>query len=282
MAKVLPPRVRITSPKSGGNADAAEIEVTAVAESVGEHPVTALRLIVDGTPFGPRRRLKAVEEPKPGEAKATWKVKLSPGKHQLVAQAESKVSTGHSDEVTVSYAGSAEEESSLPTLYILAVGVAEYKDKNLTLNYAAKDAQAARGGVPKYSKPLFKKIETKVITDKEATRRDPQGADVGPQGVNPDHVGIMVHNYRWRLGLAEGESRYDDLEKQLAAGPVIAVPTITLEGDANGAPHPEPGAYAKKFSGRYAHRTIAGGIGHNLPQEAPQAFAQAVIDVAGD
>jgi pimeloyl-ACP methyl ester carboxylesterase len=98
---------------------------------------------------------------------------------------------------------------------------------------------------------------------------------------NPDHVGIVVHNYRWRLGLAEGESRYDDLEKQLAASPRIAVPAITLEGDANGAPHPEPAAYAKMFSGSYAHRTISGGIGHNLPQEAPQAFAQAVIDLAG-
>jgi pimeloyl-ACP methyl ester carboxylesterase len=98
---------------------------------------------------------------------------------------------------------------------------------------------------------------------------------------NPDHVGIVIHNYRWRLGLAEGEPRYDDLERQLAAAPVIAVPTITLEGDANGAPHPEPAVYAKMFSGKYAHRTIAGGVGHNLPQEAPQAFAQAVIDVAG-
>jgi pimeloyl-ACP methyl ester carboxylesterase len=98
---------------------------------------------------------------------------------------------------------------------------------------------------------------------------------------NPDHVGIVIHNYRWRLGLAEGESRYDDLEKQLAAAPVIAVPTITMEGDANGAPHPQPSAYAKMFSGKYEHRTITGGIGHNLPQEAPQAFAQAVIDVAG-
>jgi pimeloyl-ACP methyl ester carboxylesterase len=98
---------------------------------------------------------------------------------------------------------------------------------------------------------------------------------------NPDHVGIVIHNYRWRLGLAEGEPRYDDLERQLAAAPVIAVPTITLEGDANGAPHPEPSAYAKMFSGRYEHRLITGGIGHNLPQEAPQAFAQAVIDVAG-
>jgi pimeloyl-ACP methyl ester carboxylesterase len=97
---------------------------------------------------------------------------------------------------------------------------------------------------------------------------------------NPDHVGIVIHNYRWRLGLAEGEPRYDDLERQLASAPVIAVPTITLEGDANGAPHPKPGAYAKMFSGKYAHRTISGGIGHNLPQEAPQAFAQAVIDVA--
>jgi pimeloyl-ACP methyl ester carboxylesterase len=98
---------------------------------------------------------------------------------------------------------------------------------------------------------------------------------------NPDHVGIVIHNYRWRLGLAEGEPKYDELEKRLAAAPVIAVPTITLEGDANGAPHPEPSAYANKFSGKYAHRTITGGIGHNLPQEAPQAFAQAVIDVAG-
>jgi pimeloyl-ACP methyl ester carboxylesterase len=98
---------------------------------------------------------------------------------------------------------------------------------------------------------------------------------------NPDHVAIVIHNYRWRLGLAEGEPKYDDLEKRLAQGPVIAVPTITLEGDANGAPHPDPSAYSKKFAGKYAHRTINGGVGHNLPQEAPVAFAKAVVDVAG-
>ena len=97
---------------------------------------------------------------------------------------------------------------------------------------------------------------------------------------NPDHVAIVLHNYRWRLGLADGEAKYADLEKRLATFPVITVPTITLEGDANGAPHPDPSVYAKKFSGKYEHRTIPGGIGHNLPQEAPQAFAQAVIDVA--
>jgi len=96
---------------------------------------------------------------------------------------------------------------------------------------------------------------------------------------NPDHVAIVIHNYRWRLGLAQGEAKYDELEKRLAASPNITVPTITLEGDANGAPHPEPESYAGKFSGKYAHRTISGGIGHNLPQEAPQAFAQAVKDV---
>ena len=96
---------------------------------------------------------------------------------------------------------------------------------------------------------------------------------------NPDHVAIVIHNYRWRLGLAEGESKYDDLEKRLAAAPAITVPTITLEGDANGAPHPEPSSCAKMFSGKYSHRTITGGIGHNLPQEAPRAFAEAVIDV---
>lgn len=96
---------------------------------------------------------------------------------------------------------------------------------------------------------------------------------------NPDHVAIVIHNYRWRLALAAGEPRYDEMERRLATFPVITVPTITLEGDANGAPHPDPSAYAKKFSGKYAHRLIGGGVGHNLPQEAPQAFAQAVVDV---
>jgi pimeloyl-ACP methyl ester carboxylesterase len=96
---------------------------------------------------------------------------------------------------------------------------------------------------------------------------------------NPDHVDIVIHNYRWRQALVDGEAKYDDLEKRLAEAPVITVPTITLEGDANGAPHPEPEAYTKKFSGKYEHRTIKGGIGHNLPQEAPQAFAKAVVDV---
>ncbi|RZK01184.1 MAG: alpha/beta hydrolase [Novosphingobium sp.] len=97
--------------------------------------------------------------------------------------------------------------------------------------------------------------------------------------VNPDHVDIVIHNYRWRLGLAEGEGQYDALEARLATGPTIAIPTITMEGDANGAPHPDPASYAGKFTGKYAHRLITGGIGHNLPQEAPAAFAQAVIDV---
>jgi pimeloyl-ACP methyl ester carboxylesterase len=98
---------------------------------------------------------------------------------------------------------------------------------------------------------------------------------------NPDHVDIVIHNYRWRLGLADGEAEYDSLEKRLAQGPVIAVPTITLEGDANGAPHPDPSSYAGMFSGEYSHRTIEGGVGHNLPQEAPDAFADAVLDVGG-
>ena len=97
---------------------------------------------------------------------------------------------------------------------------------------------------------------------------------------NPDHVDITIHNYRWRLGLAEGEPRYAEMEKRLAEMPDIAVPTITIEGDANGAPHPEAASYAKKFSGRYAHRVIGGGVGHNPPQEAPQAFAEAVLDAA--
>lgn len=96
---------------------------------------------------------------------------------------------------------------------------------------------------------------------------------------NPDHVDIVIHNYRWRISVAEGEPKYDDLENRLAKLPVITVPTITLEGDANGAPHPKSSSYAMRFSGRYSHRTIAGGIGHNLPQEAPAAFADAVLEV---
>jgi pimeloyl-ACP methyl ester carboxylesterase len=96
---------------------------------------------------------------------------------------------------------------------------------------------------------------------------------------NPDHVDIVIHNYRWRLGLAEGESKYDEYEKRLAQAPNITIPAITLEGDANGAPHPAESSYAKKFLGKYRHKTISGGIGHNLPQEAPKAFAEAIIEV---
>ena len=98
---------------------------------------------------------------------------------------------------------------------------------------------------------------------------------------NPDHVAIVIHNYRWRMGLADGEPRYEAIEQKLAGAPTISVPTITMEGDANGAPHPPPEAYRAKFTGKYEHRTIAGGIGHNLPQEAPEAFAKAVLDIAG-
>jgi pimeloyl-ACP methyl ester carboxylesterase len=110
---------------------------------------------------------------------------------------------------------------------------------------------------------------------------DPTFNRSGASFDNPDHVDIVIHNYRWRLGLAEGEPKYDEFERRLAKFPVITVPAITLEGDANGAPHPDPSAYVTKFSDRYEHRTINGGIGHNLPQEAPQAFAQAVLDVDG-
>jgi pimeloyl-ACP methyl ester carboxylesterase len=98
---------------------------------------------------------------------------------------------------------------------------------------------------------------------------------------NPDHVAIVIHNYRWRLGLAPGETKYADTERKLATFPVITVPTITMEGDGNGAPHPEPSSYALKFTGPYSHRTITGGVGHNLPQEAPKAFADAVLALAG-
>ena len=137
--------------------------------------------------------------------------------------------------------------------------------------------ERGREGYEKYrrefSKLIWKLASPKWNFDDATFERSAKPFD------NPDHVAIVIHNYRWRLGLAQGETKYDDLEAKLAKAPVIGVPTITMEGDANGAPHPEPSAYAKMFSGKYSHRTITGGIGHNLPQEAPQAFAEAVIDV---
>jgi pimeloyl-ACP methyl ester carboxylesterase len=139
--------------------------------------------------------------------------------------------------------------------------------------------ERGRAGYDKYRRDFAKLIwqlaSPKWVFDDATFDRSAASFD------NPDHVAIVIHNYRWRLGLAEGESKYDDLEKRLAASPDIAVPTITLEGDANGAPHPDPRAYVGKFAGKYQHRNIEGGVGHNLPQEAPQAFAQAVIDVDG-
>ena len=137
--------------------------------------------------------------------------------------------------------------------------------------------ERGRAGYEKYrhdfAKLIWKQASPKWNFDDATFDRSAAAFD------NPDHVAITIHNYRWRQGLAEGEPKYDDLEKRLAESPVITVPTITLEGDANGAPHPDPSTYAKKFSGKYENRIIKGGIGHNLPQEAPKDFAQAVIDV---
>ena len=135
-----------------------------------------------------------------------------------------------------------------------------------------------RAGYEKYrhdfSKLIWQLASPKWDFDEATFNRTASSLD------NPDHVAIVIDNYRWRIGLTGGERKYDDLEKRLAEAPDIAVPTITLEGDANGAPHPDASSYAKKFTGKYAHRLISGGIGHNLPQEAPQAFAEAIIEVA--
>jgi pimeloyl-ACP methyl ester carboxylesterase len=125
-----------------------------------------------------------------------------------------------------------------------------------------------------FSKLIWRLASPKWMFDDATFERSAAAFD------NPDYVEIVIHNYRWRMGLAQGEPRYDALEQRLAAAPAIGVPTITMEGDANGAPHPDPAAYAAKFTGRYEHRLLVGGIGHNLPQEAPEAFAQAVLDVA--
>lgn len=137
--------------------------------------------------------------------------------------------------------------------------------------------ERGRAGYEKYRKEFAKLIwqiaSPKWKFDAATFERSASSLD------NPDHVSIVIHNYRWRLGLAQGEPQYEALEKRLAEAPVITVPTITMEGDANGAPHPDASAYARKFSGKYAHRVVTGGVGHNLPQEAPQAFAEAVLEV---
>jgi len=138
-------------------------------------------------------------------------------------------------------------------------------------------AERGRQGYDKYRRDFAKLIWQ--LASPQWKFDDATFARSAPAFDNADHVAIVIHNYRWRLALADGDPRYAELEKRLADFPAIAVPTITLEGDANGAPHPEPSAYTNKFSGKYAHRLIAGGIGHNLPQEAPRAFAQAVVDV---
>jgi pimeloyl-ACP methyl ester carboxylesterase len=125
-----------------------------------------------------------------------------------------------------------------------------------------------------FAKLIWHTASPKWLFDDATFDRSAQSFD------NPDHVAIVIHNYRWRLGLAQGEARFDDIERKLAQAPVIAVPTVTMEGDANGAPHPKPADYAGKFSGKYAFRLIEGGIGHNLPQEAPKAFADALLQAA--
>jgi pimeloyl-ACP methyl ester carboxylesterase len=139
--------------------------------------------------------------------------------------------------------------------------------------------ERGRAGYEKYrnefAKLIWKTASPNWMFDDAAFDRSTASFD------NPDHVEIVIHNYRWRIGIADGERRFGDLEARLTASPAIAVPTITMEGDANGAPHPEAPAYRSKFSSSYAHRVITGGIGHNLPQEAPRAFADAIIEVAG-
>jgi pimeloyl-ACP methyl ester carboxylesterase len=124
-----------------------------------------------------------------------------------------------------------------------------------------------------FAKLIWQLASPKWQFDDETFRRSAASLD------NPDHVAIVISNYRWRLGLSESEQRFDELEVRLAKAPVISVPSITLESDANGAPHPEPASYAKKFVGKYKHVHVEGGIGHNLPQEAPRAFIDAIIDV---
>jgi WD40 repeat protein len=169
VAQVLPPKVVLTAP-AAGKLTRAEVEVTATATSAGGHPVTALRLLVDGRPFQGEAGVQRVARPQLGEARASWSVTLTPGRHRLAALADSAVSQGKSDEVVVAYAGAEKEEAVKPTLYVLAIGVADYRARGLRLHYAAQDAQALAGAFQKHSQPLFHDIRVRLLTDGKATR----------------------------------------------------------------------------------------------------------------
>lgn len=170
VSKVLPPKVAITSPaKNGLRLTKAELEVQATATSVGNHPVTSLRLLLDGRPYQGQAGIKKMEEPTVGEARASWTVQLSPGKHRLVVQADSAVSQGLSEEVEVNYVGESDPEIELPGLYILAIGVSDYPG-DLKLNYAAKDAQAIERVFQDKSRQMFRKVETKLLTNQQGSR----------------------------------------------------------------------------------------------------------------
>ncbi len=172
VAKILPPKVRITAPStSGERLSKPEIEVRAEVQSVGERPVTTLRLLIDGRPFQGAAGIKRISPPKVGQASASWTVTLTPGKHRLQVLADSTVSQGQSSEVEVIYTGGNDDSDiARPNLYVLAIGVAKYRDEKLRLNFAAKDAVALANAFKTHGKPLFRKIEVKVITDDQATR----------------------------------------------------------------------------------------------------------------
>jgi WD40 repeat protein len=170
--QVLPPRVKITRPATGSKVTKDEVRVEAVAESVGKHPVTALHLLLDGRPYQGQAGTRRVANPKLGEVREEWTVSLSPGRHKLAVGADSDVSHGLFEEIEIAYAGEENPKVDLPRLYILAIGVAKYRDETLRLNYGARDAEAVAAAFKENSKALFQKIEVKLLTDKDATRAE--------------------------------------------------------------------------------------------------------------
>jgi hypothetical protein len=203
VAQVLPPRVAITSPLPGERLAKPEVEVRATARGSGSHPVIALRLLLDGSPFEGQNGVRRIDKPKPGEVTGSWTVRLTPGKHRLAVQADTAASQGLSDVVEVGYVEETTPAVELPTLYVLAVGVAAYPG-DLKLNYAARDADEITRTFKDKSKPLFRRVETRLLTDKEATRAGIlDGLDwLGKQMTQRD-VGVVFfsgHGYRDEKG----------------------------------------------------------------------------------
>jgi hypothetical protein len=236
VGQVLPPTVAITAPATAGGGarvDGATVVVKAKAASTGAHPVTALRLLVDGRPCQGDKGLRQIAAPRLGEVEASWEVALAPGKHVLTAQAHSAVSKGLSAPVEVTRAGADKEQ---PSLYVVAVGVSAYPGK-LRLHYAASDAALIGAVFREKGRGLFGKVEVRVVMNRDATRaRILQELDWLASVMTPRDVAVVSfsgHGARDPAGsfhLVPIDGSTDDPAWALVPGEVLKQRLVNIPG----------------------------------------------------